>query len=372
LRDPAEALQAVAGIGNIRFFGSETLSGGIMLRKLLPLLLLAVLLGSAADALAGAGEPAMVHMKNGDVLRGEVVRMKKGVLHFRTSYAGTLNIQWDEVSGLESTVPLDVYLKDRSQVRGRAVADTADHVAVQGKDNSTWHNLDMERIAAINTPYHEWEVKGGASLGMNNQSGNTNKANVAIQGMVALKKNKNRYKLSGDFNWGEDGGSRNAYNWRLEPGYDRYLTERLFINANTQFKHDEFQDLDLRSSAGGGVGYDLFAGERLNLTLQAGPAHVWEDYNQREDRDFTAGQWKVDFSWWVYKKYVQVFHSQDGFLSLENLDEYIWQTRSGLRFPVTDNLYTSLQYNYDWNNKPADGKLRWDEKIMMTIGYSFD
>ena len=276
-----------------------------------------------------------------------------------------------EVSSLESETPLDVYLKDRTTVRGPAVADTAGHVAVQPAGEE-WRNLKVDDVASINTPYGEWDVKGGVSVGFNKQSGNTNKANVAFQGGVSAQKGKNRYNLAGEFNWGEDKGSRNAYNWRIEPGYDRYLTERMFINANTQFKHDEFQDLDLRSSVGAGLGYDIFKGDRLNLTVQAGPAYVWEYFEQGENRDFAAGQWKVDFSWWVYRKYVQIFHSQNGFLSLENSSEYIWQTRSGLRFPVTENLFTALQYNYDWNNKPASGKVKWDEKIMMTIGYSFD
>ncbi|MFW5488525.1 MAG: DUF481 domain-containing protein [Desulfovibrio sp.] len=335
------------------------------MRKVLFLLIFSVVLGIAASA-----DAAMVHMKNGDRLSGEVVKMEKGVLQLATPYAGTIKIQWDQIDSLESEKSLDVYLKDKTELSGPAVADTPGHVTIKPK-NDAWHNLDASKIAAINTPCHEWEVKGGISLGFNKQSGNTNKANVGFQGGASVQKNKNRYNLSGEFNWGEDSGSRNAYNWRVEPGYDRYLTQRLFLNANAQFKHDEFQDLDLRSSVGLGLGYDILKNDRINLTVQAGPAYVSEDYDQRQDRDYTAGQWKVDFSWWIYKKYVQIFHSQNGFLSLEHSDEYIWQTKTGLKFPFTEKLYTALQYNYDWNNKPASGKVKWDEKILMAIGYNF-
>jgi putative salt-induced outer membrane protein YdiY len=61
------------------------------------------------------------------------------------------------------------------------------------------------------------------------------------------------------------------------------------------FEHDQFADLDLRSTVGTGPGYQFFESEALNLSVSAGPAWVDEDFDEAEDEDYAAGQWLFSY-----------------------------------------------------------------------------
>ena len=41
----------------------------------------------------------------------------------------------------------------------------------------------------------------------------------------------------------------------------------------------------------------------------------------------------------------------------------------GIRIPITHGFFTSLQYNYNWVNAPAEGKLRYDSGGVFKLGW---
>jgi putative salt-induced outer membrane protein YdiY len=44
---------------------------------------------------------------------------------------------------------------------------------------------------------------------------------------------------------------------------------------------------------------------------------------------------------------------------------------TGLRMPIADKIRTSLQYNVDWENEPAPGRVKTDRAVLLTLGYEF-
>ena len=91
--------------------------------------------------------------------------------------------------------------------------------------------------------------------------------------------------------------------------------------------------------------------------------------DNKDYRKYAAGFWAIDFDMWFFERFLQAFHHDDGYLSFE--DTHVWRlrTRTGIRIPITHGFFTSLQYNFNWVNAPADGKLHYDSGVLFKLGW---
>jgi putative salt-induced outer membrane protein YdiY len=214
-----------------------------------------------------------------------------------------------------------------------------------------------------------YELSGNVNAGWNRASGNTDSESLHVDGDVSAKKGSNRYKTRGEYNLAEEEDEEISNNWSVLAGYDRFLTDRLYLNANLQLDRDRLQDLDLRSSFGAGPGYQFLETERTDLAVEAGINYVVEDYAQQETERFASARFATDFGWWVLPGTVRMFHTHVGLVSLQQGDDILIKTATGLRIPLREHFNLSLQYEIDWDNVPAEGNERIDERYTLSLGY---
>jgi len=90
-----------------------------------------------------------------------------------------------------------------------------------------------------------------------------------------------------------------------------------------------------------------------------------------EDNDYSAGRWSVNYDQYFFKKLVQLFHVNIGFISLENADDWFLKTRTGLRFPLYKGVTATLQYNFDYDNQPSvDAETEEHTTFIFLLGYA--
>ena len=75
-----------------------------------------VLLLSAAAR--GQGRTDVVTLPNGDRITGEVVRLDRGRLEFKTDDAGTLYLEWDKIASIVTTRVVEVVTADGRRFLG--------------------------------------------------------------------------------------------------------------------------------------------------------------------------------------------------------------------------------------------------------------
>src|ERR1700720_156154 len=63
-----------------------------------------------------------VTLKNGDRLTGSIIKSDAKILLIKTEFAGEVNVQWDAVSGMVSSQPLHLALKDGQTIVGTVTA----------------------------------------------------------------------------------------------------------------------------------------------------------------------------------------------------------------------------------------------------------
>ena len=312
-----------------------------------------------------------VHLVNGDRITGKIIKMQDNQLIFDTDYAGKVTINWQKVAQLETDTPVKVVLSDGKILE---TTDLNENTEVMNPEKKEKDEFSLTQVKAIN-PDQKPSVKitVRVNAGMEIERGNTDTDDFHLDGEFIARAEKHRTTLGGELDKEKSSGDTTAESWLAYGKYDYFLTEKWFLYLNTLFEHDKFADLDLRTTVGGGPGYQFFESPELNLSVSAGPAYVSEDFIEAGHDNFYAAQWLIGYDQFLFKKFVQLFHRQNGHISLEDSENWLIETRQGLRFPIYKGFTATVQYNYDYENDPApDAEEKWDSEFMLLMGYQLE
>lgn len=263
-----------------------------MFRKVLFLVVLCVLIPVSVQA-------DQVTLKNGDRITGQIVKSDGKKLTVKTEFMGAVEIAWDSVVNLVSDQPVYLTLTDNQTVVGK-VSSTADQFEVQTKETGTVKVMKTSIAAVRNeAEYNTWKAEvdrlrnpglldlwaGALDVGLSFARGNAeaNTFTLAANAVRATPRDKisvyatsirssARKRTERDFTPVANairGGAR----------YDVNLSSRTFVFGFSDLEFDEFQNLDLRMSLGGGFGYHALKNDRTTFDVFGGGAFTKEYFS---------------------------------------------------------------------------------------------
>jgi putative salt-induced outer membrane protein YdiY len=153
--------------------------------------------------------------------------------------------------------------------------------------------------------------------------------------------------------------------------YDRFLTGRLFLNANTILTSDRFRDLDLRTALGAGLGYQILNTPRATLTADGGFGYVNENLESQADDSYGAARESAALAVFLVPDRVQVFHQHDGYFGVTGDDNLFVKMQNGIRVGLAGGFVTTLRHDLDYDRSPAAGRRSTDRTTALTLGYRF-
>ena len=180
-----------------------------------------------------------------------------------------------------------------------------------------------------------------------------------------------RWGLSGKANRVTDSGELTASNWLAAGHYDRFVAEDHFLYVRASAEHDPFKDIDLRTAAGGGYGFQLAETDRANASVRGGLDYIVIDHIDNPNEHYPALGWGFKLTYKLDGTDRQLFHDDDGFWDLHDLARVTFRSRTGLRLPLVGNLTANFQLNLDWDSKPAEGRKPTDTTLLIGLGYTF-
>jgi len=327
--------------------------------RALPLCLLAMLVALPARA-------DEVRLKNGDRITGVTTSLAAGTLSFKAA-GGDLKVAWADVTSLAIEQPMLVTV-------GTAPPTSALFAAADANGRVTLvpgGPVALSDIVALSRPQPAWVITGGGGAGIVETAGNTQVNNVRLSGDVVAKGAADRYTLSAIATHANDRGVETARNWSMTGKYDRFLTARLFANANANFTNDRFRDIDLRSALGAGLGYQIIETARTTLTADAGLAWVKENFKSIADDSYTAAHESAGLQVQVLPGRVQAFHQHDGYFGVTGDNKMFIRTQNGVRVGLAAGFVTTIQEDIDYDRRPSPGRRQTDRTFSLTLGYRF-
>jgi putative salt-induced outer membrane protein len=169
--------------------------------------------------------------------------------------------------------------------------------------------------------------------------------------------------------------SREQYMLAYEPRYT--VNGDLFVYALGQFEKDRIQGFTSRLSASGGLGYQVFDSESLDLSLKAGPAWRRTNFVDGRKEDNVGALAGLDFDWKILPRLTL---TQDTDLVAETGGRATAIITSaatsillatGLEAKISDAFTTRLSYTVDYNSNPPPNAVSTDTLTRFTLVYGF-
>jgi len=329
---------------------------------------------------ANIGWADEVIMKNGDRIQGKIVSMTQKKLILKTTYAGEITIKWDQVDKLSTDEPMEVTLTDDKKLEGKVNTSESGQLLFYPEDGASPSPVTTANIKSMDRPKPPatWDFSGNVSAGAGKETGNTNTEKYSFIGNLKIFKMPHVFKFYGEFHkeWSKQVLSKD--NWLGSGTYERFLTKKWFLWGSGVAQMDQFKSLDLRVNAAVGPGYQWWNSTEKNLSFKLGPGYTYEKYTKKmknfgnvDNREYISGYWVLDFDMWFFEKLFQAFHHDDFLYDFQNAGNWIVRTRTGIRLPLVSKLFAAFQFNYDFNNQPADGKSKYDQSWIFTLGWQF-
>jgi putative salt-induced outer membrane protein YdiY len=333
-------------------------------RLLLPLISLLIPITGFSDE---------VFMKNGDRLTGTVKTTKDKKLILKTSYSGEIGIALADIQRVVTDKPVSVTLDDESKLTGILSSPDGAEMRIAADVDAVPQSVSMAHIAAIAIPeIPGLKIKGSSNLGLDMNRGNTDQDTYHVDAESIFRWQDDRVTLGGSGDLEKSNGKKTRQQATLGGKYDRFLSKKWYLYSGLGFEHDKFADLTLRTTVSAGSGYQIYETDRTNLSIEAGPAYIWEDYDTSKDDDYAAAHWGLRFDHYLVEAWkLQAFHKHSLDWNVEEASAYLFKSETGLRFPILDRLQATLQVNFDRNNNPAAGVKKDDYGYLLTGGYSW-
>lgn len=276
---------------------------------------IAILIVAAALFFSVSAFADQVTLKNGDRLTGKIEKSDGKVLLVKSDFAGDVSVQWGAVESIASTQPLFLTLKDGQTLAG-TVATTDGKFVVTTKDAGTVTTAkedvgiirnDVEQTAydaqieRLKNP-HLTDFWGGyIDTALSVSRGNADTLNFVLAGRAVRTTSRDTISVyansifSNSNVTGPTLTTASAINGGVR--MDLNVTDRLFVYGFTDFQHDEFQQLDMRNTIGGGFGdhiiktattlFEVYGGGAYDqafysspLTQESGEAMVGESLSK--------------------------------------------------------------------------------------------
>ncbi|MEP6716592.1 MAG: DUF481 domain-containing protein [Terriglobia bacterium] len=241
--------------------------------------------------LAGLSASALhadeVVMKNGDRVTGAVVKKDGKNLTVKTDQFGAVTVAWDQIASIRTDKPVNVVLADGRKVKATmATAGAVVEIAAQpifsvAPSDITTLRDDAEQAAFDRLQHPGWGDlwAGSAALGLAGTSGNAEALTFTVGANAARATNTDLTKLY--FNAIKASALANGKNsdtaQAIHAGwaYNHNVRTKVFVGVFNDYDYDKFQNLNLRFTIGGNVGYHVHKSARSQLDLLGG-----FDYNR--------------------------------------------------------------------------------------------
>jgi len=324
-------------------------------------------------AISAPARADTVYLKNGDRISGIVLyTSNSGTLHFRTSFNQDIqlpkstikSIDYDNVPVVYQTVLIGYNEPGTKNISVASTESEKDPVPAQEEKTP---KPEESPAGFLHT---KWS--GRTNLGASLQTGNSEKNAINADAMVKAKwLDKHRVIVEAEYNRKKDDGNITEDNKSIEGVYDYFFNKKWFLNSTLGFEQDDINRIDLRTIVGLGLGYQVFERDDLNLKFILGSSYLHTDFENGNSEDSAAIRWNADYDQKFFEGLIQIFHDHDLIVPADDTDDFLLDTKTGVRVPLKMGLVATAQIDFDWDNKPEPGITEDDTKYSLKLGYEW-
>lgn len=245
-------------------------------------LLAAWVVAMSCAALTASADTIMTN--DGSAIEGTIKTLSGGKLIIATSFAGDITIDQKLIKGIVLSDEKNVEFASGDQLLGKieksgdalVMKSGLGDIPVDVKDMTLIWSKDAQHPKLV-AARPKWKVslEGGAQQTEGNNE--TLSAHGALNAERKTKDDLLNFYLMADYF--EDDGVRSRNEYRGGVLFEGNITSRLYWYTRMELEHDEFEDLNIRATAGVGGGYYWIKKDKHEFKTRAGIGYRHESYD---------------------------------------------------------------------------------------------
>jgi putative salt-induced outer membrane protein YdiY len=319
----------------------------------------------------------VVTMKNGDRLTGEVIGLDSGILSVETDYSSIdLSLDWNQVVEVRSSATYLITLANGVHVTGKLerVPGSYEHpedVTIVGDDGEL-HMTSPNVVEMESKKPSIWrQLKGSVDAGVSFTSGNSQvNANTDLNVTYSTPKWSASAALGTSFS-DQTGGTETNRN-DLSFGGQRFLSRNAYLGGVLDFLHSSQQDLDLRTTLGGGYGRYWKRTTNTELRWLGGIVYTQESFATPTKQSDSNAEGLLGVAYDSYRFKVGEIHLQAFvFPGLSDAGRIRTTTNNSLVIKLTNNFHFTLSFWDNYDSRPPTTAKKNELGLSSAIGWAF-
>ena len=347
-------------------------------RHSLACILLLVVLLACLCPFAQARRKDVVVLNNGDHLTGEVKRLQNGLLFVDTEYAAeNIGLDWNQVKSVQSTATYRIILNNGQRLDGKIEKGSRDGATAADlliREATEEVQVPSSSVTSFETrkPTFWRQLQGAIDFGYSFASGN-GQSTLNADTSAAYSTPAWESSTSFDSTFGGQSGASKTSREDLQSTFFKFLDRNSFLAVLSDFLHSSQQDLNLRTTLGGGYGRYLKRTTNSNLAWLGGVVYIHESFNtaagQPSDQDTEAVvglQYNlVRFKFGEFNSQVRVFPG------LSDAGRVRLMTDNSATIKLINNFHFVLTFWDNFDSRPPVTAKRNEFGISSGVGWSF-
>ena len=316
---------------------------------------------------------------NGATLIGQITVITPDTITMETEYAGTVNIDMNQIASLITDAPVSSILDDDTVVTGVMAIQEDGYMAIENPNVNV--RVPVEELTASWLPDatppveagfpqpREWHYTVGADI--TGKRGNSKENGASLRGVASLAGDNDELRFYISVDRADKDGDRTSNEAIFGSSYVSYFSDILGWYVRSELERDPFESIDLRASASAGISYWLIQKPRFNLQLQSGLGFRHESFEDGSNQNSPTLDIRLLNEWRV-NSWMDMTNTLTYTPSLSDLADYLLVQDSGINMPIGASRWSlrlGLKNNY--KSEPAEGFKKLDTTYYTRLLMNF-
>jgi putative salt-induced outer membrane protein YdiY len=320
--------------------------------------------------LAPAATADVLYLTNGDKITGTIKRIWDNEVTIEPDYADEFAVDLPMVERIESDRDFEIEMPDGSEIVAKmAGVDEDGNQILETETGSVPVPLGSLRELDEPEDYYDWEVLVDYSFSLN--EGNTDSLNSRLGGEGMFKHGDHRHIANVTYIQEEQDNLTTKDQSMLTYSYNFLFRDPWFFAANGQYEKDPIRQLEHRLTASAGIGRDIWNEPRRFLNVQVGAGFRDEEIGIEKETS-TVAVWSLRFRQDFFGDDFEVYHNHSIIETVSGRENTIIKTTTGIRYEITDLLYTNVSLDWDHETEPAGTAEGTDTLFVVGAGLEFE
>ena len=313
-------------------------------------------------------------LSNNDLLVGEIKKMDKSVITFKTKYSDSdFKIKWQKVESIKSNRFFIIAMNDGQRLNStiNSVDGKKKKVILESGVNSFEENLfDVIYLEPVGRNFLSrltFDVDFGLTLAKAN---NLKQFTSNISGSYLA----NKWKANGFYKTvlSRQDGVDDLNRMDAEISTNYFLHNDWFLQLSGIYLSNDEQKLNLRSTYKAGAGYYFIHNNRMAFGAGAGLAWTNEDYT---DDTLTKKSGELYLAAGLNKYSIgdlSILTSAILYPSITEKGRYRADVNFDMKYDLPLDFFVKMSLTYNWNNQPIEGASASDYVFTTSFGWEFN